>query len=103
MDVLGNCKTCDGDSFYIPTESAIFVALLVAILLASVVFVIKRKRSSQSRLHQFRQRKHISKASNSTVGSTNALVAAQTNKDHWFYRARTKAKIMLSFAQILTR
>jgi hypothetical protein len=100
MNVLGKCETCNNDEFYIPTESAIFMAMLAAILIATIIVYLNKKRS-RGRLQQFRKRKHLSKASTSTIASTNTLVAAQTNKDHWFYRARTKAKILLSFSQIL--
>ncbi|GMH48997.1 hypothetical protein TrVE_jg8778 [Triparma verrucosa] len=98
--VMGKCETCNNDSFYIPTESTIFIAVLASILIITIIFYIK-KRKRKDRLEQFRKRKHLSKASSSTIGSTNTLVAAQINKDHWFYRARTKAKILLSFSQIL--
>ncbi|GMH83062.1 hypothetical protein TrST_g8014 [Triparma strigata] len=101
MSVLGKCETCNNDNFYIPTESSIFMAVLAAILIATIIVYFKRKRG-RDRLQQFRKRKHRSKASSSTISSANTLVAAQTNKDHWFYRARTKAKILLSFSQILT-
>ncbi|GMH77627.1 hypothetical protein TrLO_g10306 [Triparma laevis f. longispina] len=100
---LGICETCQTESFYIPPEGAVFVAVLVAFFLATIYFYYSRKskkKSGQGRLDKFRKRT-ISKSSLSRSAS-NGLTAAHNDRDHWFYRARTKAKIMLSFTQILT-
>ena len=56
-DFLGNCGTCENDNIYIPPESAVFMSVFVAILLATIVFNVQRKKKSgQGRLKEFRKR-----------------------------------------------
>ncbi|GMH77788.1 hypothetical protein TrST_g13868 [Triparma strigata] len=98
-DFLGNCITCEDDRFHIPTETAAILVTLGVVFIASVYFYKRKKKESRDRLQEFRERKS---ESSTTSRVTNSLVAAQVNRDHWFYRVRTKGKIMLSFSQILT-
>ncbi|GMI02364.1 hypothetical protein TrVE_jg9031 [Triparma verrucosa] len=98
-DVLGNCITCEDDRFHVPTETAAILVTLGVVFIASVYFYKRKKKESRDRLQEFRERKS---ESSTTSRVTNSLVAAQVNRDHWFYRVRTKGKIMLSFSQILT-
>ncbi|GMH73473.1 hypothetical protein TrST_g4716 [Triparma strigata] len=99
-DVLGHCLPCESDKgFHVPVESWIFLFVLVVVLPVTLFFMCKKPTAPNNRLSNFRQRSVSRERSRS---SPNGLVAAQTNRDHWFYRARTKAKILVSFYQIVT-
>ena len=104
-DVLGSCLPCKSDEgFHVPMESWIFLLVVLGVLPATLFFMCKKpKRRSIDRLSSFRERSTTrARSRTSTESSTNTLVAAQNNRDHWFYRARTKAKILVSFFQIVT-
>ena len=103
-NVLGNCDTCEGDGFSIPTDSLIFLIGFLVVVSATVYYLCVRKkqeREKSDRLHEFRKRTISESHSNQESSLRDTLIAAQNDRDHWFNRGRTKAKIMVSFFQIM--
>jgi hypothetical protein len=104
-DVLGNCETCEGEGFHFPTETLIFLVIFVVVVAATVYYVVIRRRKKKeetSRVDRFRQRTRTLSQAQSNETASSSLQAVQMDQDHWFNRGRTKAKIMVSFLQILT-
>lgn len=101
-DVLGSCDTCDEEKFSLPLDSAIFLAVFFGFVSTTAYFCLrKNNKQSGGRLEEFRKRT-ISKTSRQS-STSDSLFVVTNDRDHWLYRARTKAKILLSFSQILTR
>jgi hypothetical protein len=97
-DVLGICRSCDASSFHLPTETIIFILVVICVVSAFWYVLCRKKPEKSDRLSVYRER-----ASTRLAPKTqNVLDVAQNDRDHWFYRARTKAKILVSFGQIIS-
>jgi len=100
-DVLGNCETCDGKKFHIPAQTWMFFSML-GIGIATVVYQsCLKKKKEFGRLAEFRKRA-VTRGHQRGQSAASALVAAQNDRDNWLYRGRIKAKILISFFQILS-
>jgi hypothetical protein len=99
--IVGLCEACSDNTFQIPRQVIfVFCAIVLIVILCFIGKKSLKPRKEKTKLDVFRM-KASQEFSRESVHE-NALTKANNNRDHWFYRIRTKSKIMLTFLQILT-
>ena len=114
-NVLGTCDPCSGEGAEMKGDSIFFLSAIFVAFCVAIHYIIitkkkeEKKREKRKKIQQFSRGSMVSSLRETSDRSKDSATkvdpstrAAQGDRDHWFNRGRTKAKIMVSFFQIMT-